>query len=177
MSDFTKRFSWCILLISFSVSVYSQDYQALIRQHLESGKAGLKFDPADINDLSITDSYEDVSTGLHYVYAQQRNNGVPIENAVINFVFKQQLIVLANSDRLVSQVMNKINQSQPITEVSEAVITAITRSTGPNPLRSAPVLIESSLGHSYKFKKPAAVLEDIPAQLLYKLNSQNQLIL
>ena len=177
MSDFTKRFSWCILLISFSVSVYSQDYQALIRQHLESGKAGLKFDPADINDLSITDSYEDVSTGLHYVYAQQRINGVPIENAVINFVFKQQLIVLANSDRLVSQVMNKINQSQPITEVSEAVITAITRSTGPNPLRSAPVLIESSLGHSYKFKKPAAVLEDIPAQLLYKLNSQNQLIL
>ena len=177
MSDFTKRFGGCLLLMCFGVLVIGQDYPTLIRGHLESLKSGKPFESADVSDLLITDSYEDVSTGLHYVYAQQRIDGLPIENAILNFVFKKNTILVSNSDRLVVNVISKLNKVKPLTDVSNAVITALNRSTGPSAFRAAPKLLHASTDHHYKFEKPTTIQEDIPAQLLYKLDDENKLIL
>lgn len=177
MSDFIKRFGWCMALHLLSGFAYGQDYQALIKQDLLSRQASLQASATDLSEIIITDSYSDQTSGLHYVYAQQKFNGIPIENAILNFIFKKQELVHANTDRLITQVQNKISSSTSSIAPSTAASTAIVRSNGPSYLRSQPQLLQAESELKFIFKKQEGIQEDIPVQLFYRLADEQKLIL
>lgn len=175
MGDFFKSTGLAVLFTFFYHHIPGQNPLLDIRAYLETNAPALQSEAGDLEDLVISDSHENAATGLNYVYVQQQYKGIPIENALLNFIFKEGKLVVANTDRLITNIQSKINSTRPGISPASAAATAMARSVGDSYLRALPRLVREESGHKYVFTKTANIQEDIPVALIYKINAVGNL--
>ncbi|HNT21771.1 MAG TPA: M36 family metallopeptidase [Saprospiraceae bacterium] len=175
MGEFFKSIGLAVLFILFHHEVPGQDPLRDIKAYLASNAPALQAEPVDLEDLVISDSHEDAGTGLKYVYVQQRYHGIPIENALLNFTFREGKLVFANTDRLVHGISSKIKSTRFSISPASAAATALARSVGDSYLRSLPRLVREESGNKYVFQKESNIQEDIPVALIYKTDAEGHL--
>jgi Zn-dependent metalloprotease len=80
------------VLTSWSVEAYErrnlgsreQDPLTIANQYIQSHLADWGLLPRDIAELDILNRYTDVNSGITRIYFQQKFNGIPIHNAILN---------------------------------------------------------------------------------------------
>ncbi|MEP7268945.1 MAG: M36 family metallopeptidase, partial [Saprospiraceae bacterium] len=156
---------------------HAQESIVKIKELITQKWALAHFPLNDISNFQITDQYTDENTGITYVYAQEYAGNIPIENAIANFAFKNNKAVVANLSPWVNNISEKLISASQVISASDAAITAIIPSTGKSFLRSKPqIKIKISENHVL-FEKPEQLLDDVPAELVYKIDEHQKLIL
>ena len=100
-------FVFCLL----ASKINAQPISKLIDSYLSGEVQKNKWLPSDVNDWLITDQYTDQSTGITYVYIQQRYSKIIVYNAISNFLIKDGKVLHFKSG-FIDHLDNKINTSQ-----------------------------------------------------------------
>lgn len=165
-----------LILFSCFLPLHAQK-EDLIQTSLQSKwlESGQSLD--DIAHYKIIDQYTDGKTNITYAYLQQYYLDIPIENAIANFAIKNNEVVVGNMDRWVGNLSQKIKFNSNSLTASDAVIQSLARSGIQQYLRSKPVVKTELNQHHLVFRKIEKVREDIPAQLVYKIQQDGNLVL
>lgn len=129
----------------------------------------------DIKQFKVIDHYTDDKTKVTYAYVQQYYQDIPIENAIANFAFKNDEAIVANMDRWNTNLSQKVQSTTGTLTASDAVIQSLSQSGNKIYLRSKPNIKFELNNNHILFGKNEYVREDIPAQLVYKVQKDGTL--
>ncbi|HEX5112749.1 MAG TPA: M36 family metallopeptidase [Saprospiraceae bacterium] len=120
---------------------------------------------SDIGGLTISKRYTDTQTGITRIYLQQRYNGIPVQNAILNVVINPEGKVIYAGNRFISRLDEKVNATVSKLSPDEAV-TALTKH-----LDIAPVSLQMKRSNDeseFIFDKGNFASEDVKASLCYQ---------
>lgn len=176
MTHFNKSISLTLLFFCSLLHAYSQT-ERLISQSISDKWKENQFPVEDINTYKIIDQYTDEKVGITYVYVQQYYQNVPIENAIANFAIKNKKLLVSNTDRFIDHLADKIQVASASISATDAVINSLAKSSGKTYLRSKPSIKHIYNQNELLFYKSEFVQEEIPAHLMYKLQTDGKLTL
>ena len=159
---FIKIFFISILFFS---SAFAQQHNKLISEYLKKELEKSKWLPGDISDWVITDEHTDKTTGITYLYIQQRHNKIVVYNAISNFVIKDGKVLYFKSG-FISGLKNKINTEKSKMNPEAAFSSTLKHlGKGKSSLKSINKNIASN---KYVYESPD--ISDVPVkiQLVYR---------
>ncbi len=113
-----------LLLIPF-VSI-SQNSLEQINTYLERYTKDYNFELQDLNNLTIDSQHYSESLNSDLYYMQQNYNGIPVYNAIGNFVLKDNRVIRFNhsfENKLEERINSTLAQITPIEAVNQAITT------------------------------------------------------
>jgi len=168
------KFRQSILLVcffSFAILTNAQDYETLIKDHLDANRSSFGITDQDIFGLVIKDEVFSKKSEATHVYATQKINNIEIFNGNINVAFKEGSIIHVASN-LQKNIASRVNTITPLLTPLQAASEA-TISLG---LGSADFsLIETVSPQEYILSKGGVSLEEIPIKLVYQPTEDNTL--
>ncbi len=106
----------CLLVLTFSpLSLNGQQLSAIdvALQSLENQQKNLHLEASDMQDVVVSDAYSSKHNGVHHVYLQQRYNGIPITNSLLNATIDRDLNPVSLKGQFVSAMVAKANATKP----------------------------------------------------------------
>ncbi len=176
-----KMYSFALCLFFIGQIIFAQQQNDPQKQQIEkivkdyltskitSKSAGLT--KGDIEGFEVTDVVPSLNPEINHVYANQKHNGIPIQNSAYKFTVKGNQVTW-EINQFIENVAAKVTSTKASLP-PEAAINALTADLG---LKSA-TLSRSSKSPSgiMQFKDTGISDGDITATEVYKLNSKNEL--
>lgn len=172
---FILKYSLRILILCGSLCSVTAQQEVVINKTILAKWAEAKNEIEDILHYKIIDQYTDDKNRVTYAYVQQYYKEIPIENAIANFAFKNDEVIVANVDRWIVNLAKKATSASHSLAASDAVIQSLARSGNQRFLRSKPDVKTEINNHHIVFKKTENVRDDIPAQLVYVVRHDGSL--
>ncbi|MCH2225393.1 MAG: T9SS-dependent M36 family metallopeptidase [Crocinitomicaceae bacterium] len=157
------RFVSLLILGLLSFSAFSQSFRKEIEASLEENRENLNLTKDDIQEWIITNQHD--YRDLTYVYIQQKYAGVPVYNAVANFVIKDGNITMIGNS-FIANISGKIQNSDGLISAKDAIQMA-SESLGQGRFESLK-LSEKEGDFDYIFSAQES-LEEIPVKQMYFL--------
>lgn len=153
-----------VLVVLFSSSAtFAQDYLTAIQEHLNTNRSALGVQTDDIQDFKISDEVLTRHNNVTHVYAEQRVNGIPIQNAMVNAAFRNGAIVFL-SETLESDLAARATVSNPTLNPIQAATSAAT-ALG---LGGSNFEIQSAVStQEFVLNTGDVSLENVPVRLVY----------
>jgi len=164
-------------VISMQVNA-QQDDKRFAMELVEKNSPAIGLSAKELNEVLVSSSYFDKSTGTQMVYLQQSYKGLPVYNQMIVLAFKNgQLISQAGSfNHSIEKFVNTGNVT-PVLTAARAIQAAL----ADRKIKSsaAPVLLNSMRnGHFVEFDKMGITSENITAELMWvPAEDRNEVIL
>lgn len=161
-----------VLVVLFSSSAtFAQDYLTSIQEHLTTNRSALGVQATDIQDFKISDEVLTRHNNVTHVYAEQRVNGIPIQNAIVNAAFRNGSIVFL-SETLESDVVARATVSSPTLNPIQAATSAAT-ALG---LGGSNFEIHSAVStQEFVLTTGNVSLENVPVRLVYAATEEGAL--
>jgi Zn-dependent metalloprotease len=99
----------------------NQNIQSKAIDYLKSNKEQLHLSSQDINDLIVTKSYKDESTGITHIFFRQTANNIELANSTIGMHLDAQGNVVYQTGDCYYDLKNKVNSSKPIINIENAI--------------------------------------------------------
>ena len=160
-----RLFLLSVLLSMFIIPVSAQQNVKLINQHLSAEREKNNWLPGDISDWIITDQYTDKTTGLTYVYIQQRHKKIAVYNAISNFLIKDVTIVHFKPG-IINHLESKVNASIPSLNPKDAFYSALVH-LGKEKVNFK-LLREDEERNTYLYEAPEISSSPVKIQLVYR---------
>ncbi|MGH1339333.1 MAG: T9SS-dependent M36 family metallopeptidase [Aureispira sp.] len=158
--------------MSLTAAAQTIEVQPTIQAFLDQEHKGLSLERSDVNSWIISSQHRSKQSGVTHVYIQQTHQGIPLFNGVANFALKDGKVV-SMGNRLVPQIANKAGQQQATVSPQRAIELAATALNLPSPQALEVVSVIDA--HRFEYGKSNISLEDIPVQLLYWLDANEEL--
>lgn len=155
-----------IILIGINGSANAQTDNKLINAFLLQEKEKNQWISSDIDNYNISDKYSDKTTGLTYIYTQQKHKNIIVYNAVSVFAVKENKVVYFTPG-IISHLQEKINAEKPSIKPEDALDAAFrhlnkSRKTAPRIIRT------ESEKNIYIYEAKDISNREIKVQLVYK---------
>ncbi len=148
----------------------------LAKDYLKIQASEWGLEESDLVDLHLQDAYTDKKNGATYLYFVQRYNGIPINNAILNVVLSKEQKVVNAGNRLVTNIVDKVNTTQSTIQPVEAILAAAQYfEVEALAAKATPVLKETKKPNDFVFEKGGLSNSDIPVNLTYQLTKKGQL--
>ena len=146
-------------------------------QLINANISSLGFSADDLNNLKISSSYKDNTSGVRYVYLQQTYKGIPVYNQMQVITFRNDKLLSITGDRI-NEVGQKVNISEGIPTVSaeSAVKTAISDRKLTSILVAVPINSKDN-GKFIEFGNMGVSRENITAQLMWVPDYKNKFLI
>ena len=166
-------FSLALMLLSGSIFAQIQTPLDIALRNLEQTKMDSKLVDSDITDMVVSDQYKDKLSGATFVYLMQRHNGIEIYNALYNVTISQDGKVISAGNRLIENIGQKVNTTQPSLDAQAALKSALTYLGS----TTTETLIQKERVNDKKFifGKGTFSHNDVPVQLKYQLTEDGNL--
>lgn len=169
-----KKIFVLLVAIGFSIeSLQAQSKESIVQDYLEKTSSELGLTDGDIQEWSVTDRSYSRQSGLHYIYAQQSFQGIPIQSAIANFAITNDQVVYAGN-RFVSNLSNRIQSTSPALSPIEAVNRAAQHLN--IVFEEAVRIQQASSSISYVINAGDISREDIPVKLQYVSSTESILL-
>ncbi len=136
-------------------------------QLVSVNRVALGLSADQLNNLIVSDSYQDNQTGIRYVYLQQTYKDIPVYNQIQVITFRNNK-VLSNSGNRIAMIDQKVNviSGSPSISAESAVMAAISdRRLTTN--QTATVLNRKDNGRTVEFGNMGLSRENIKARLMW----------
>jgi subtilisin-like proprotein convertase family protein len=167
----------CFVQISFAQSFDAEKSAAL--QLVKANQSALGLSADDANNLMVSVSYVDKTTGIRYAYLQQTYKGIPVYNQMQVVTFRNNA-VLSNAGGRISSIEQKVTVAggSPSLSAEAAVIAAISdRKLSAS--QSATAISRKQNGREVEFGNLGVSKENIVAHLMWvpSLTNPNEVAL
>ncbi|PKG41588.1 T9SS-dependent M36 family metallopeptidase [Psychroflexus sp. MES1-P1E] len=153
------------LLIFSSVSLVSAQTEIdIVKNYLEQKKSENLLLTDDFSDLILASQHFSKSTNADIIYAQQTYSGIPVHNAIGNFVIRNSSVKYAKYDYEVD-LASRISTQSPALTPEQALNTASTQLGIGNPTNIS--IVGSKSSNNLILSKSGVSIDDIPVQLVY----------
>ncbi|AFU68932.1 secreted fungalysin-like metallopeptidase [Psychroflexus torquis ATCC 700755] len=153
------------LLVFSSVSLVSAQTEIdIVKNYLEQKKSENLLLTDDFSDLILASQHFSKSTNADIIYAQQTYSGIPIHNAIGNFVLRNSSVKYAKYDYEVD-LASRISTQSPVLTPEQALNAASTLLGIGNPTNIS--IVGSKSSNNLILSKSGVSIDDIPVQLVY----------
>lgn len=135
-------------------------------KYIAENKSAIGINDNDLNNLVISSTYTDQSTGITMIYLQQTFKGIPVFNQMLVVAFKEGKLI-SNTGKMMNQLENL---TQGRSEVPSLTAENAVKQAFLEQKLSAPIVIAKSrteAGRKVDFGKPSGVTEDVTAELFW----------
>ncbi len=142
--------------------------------YLKSERKNLGLSEADVRNPVIHSKVYTEHNGLSHYYLKQRTEGIVIFNTMININVSREAQVISQGGNFVKDASQKSNASNPLLSAEQAVLAAAEH------LQLGRAEVPAAIKENDKkflVKNCSYSLRDIPIQLVYHHNDQDQLLL
>ena len=161
-----------LIALLCSTAVFGQLDQASIDRQLIQTGLSLGIQPADLQDVVISDQVLTKHNGITHVYVRQRHAGIEVYNGTANLTFQnQQLIHIA--ERLERNLAARATATTPGLSAQQAISAAAEALK----LRMSSATMVSQNAQEYVFSDPMLSQHDIPVKLMYLGGPEGELFL
>ena len=169
----TGVFSLMLMLFSSSIFAQTQTPLDIALRNLEEAKENSKLVDSDISDMIVTDQHQSSLSGATFVYLMQRHNGIEIYNAIYNVTISKEGNVAYAGNKLIDNISQKVNTTQPTLNADEALKFALTHLGS----TTTETFIQKERVNDKKFifEKGTFSHNDVPVQLKYQLMEDGNL--
>ena len=165
-----------IIILLGNSKINGQSNLSLAEQYLETNYKSQNLSEKDISEWIETDNYISNHNNVHHIYLQQTYNGVPVENAIMNFNIADNDKVLSVHSRFVPGLKDKVSGNKRISSL-QAVKESFKALNINIPIRLE-LLNRNRNKRSYtKYRKFENIDSDIISQLTYIQESPDKFVL
>lgn len=175
MRILTTRVTVFLFFVTIGFSAIGQeDYKQIISAYFDKNYTDYHLNKSDINSFVITDNYLTKHNQVRQIHIMQTRNNLRILNGTANITVSANKEVVQVTSRLIPKLpsANKVN-SEPGLSPSEALNSAC------NDLNIDYLGFQSKLikedGANYLYEKSTLALENIPVELVYWADRENEL--
>ncbi|MFK8010290.1 MAG: M36 family metallopeptidase [Saprospiraceae bacterium] len=164
-----------LFILCFPIILFSQDHNPLeiSLNHLESKQEIFGLTKTDISNYRISDSYTSKHNGVTHIYLQQQQEGIDLQNAIININVLPNGKILNSGNRFSADLKNRINSSSPSIEPIQALQTVINKFHSTN---SKPIRIQEKVNDKHSiFEHEGIALSPINVRLKYGIQKDNSI--
>lgn len=163
-----KKFHLLVLaLLSFTLiqAQVNQEDERVARGLISKYASEIGLSADDLNNFTISSTYETTGDGIRMVYLQQTYLGIPVHNQMQVLAFRYGKLLSVSGGRI-SQISQKVNQEtgRPQVTVSDAVRLALADAKLPSIQLSAPQVTDKG---NFNFGKLGVATYDIIAERIW----------
>ena len=160
-----------VCVFAFATLTNAQDYETIIKDHLEANRSSLGITDQDISGLTIDDEVFSRKSLTTHVYATQSINNIEVFNGNINVAFKDGVIIHVASN-LQKDIASRVNATSPVLNPMQAASNAAT-ALG---LGSSNFSLEQTISsQEFVLNHGGVSLEKVPVKLVYQPLEDNSL--
>ena len=153
---------------------FAQQNLKLLGNHLQLEANKNNWLPSDISEFNITDQYLDKSTGIEYVYIQQKHKNIIVYNAISVFAIKENKVGYFKSG-LIENLAKKVNADNPSISPNEAIVFALLHHDK-QVVSPAKLIDQKSILNQYIYSLPDISKTPVKVQLVYRQAEKNVLL-
>ena len=165
-----KNIYWPILIwvcfMGTTLTAQVAEPNEITARYLTESRESLKLTESDISDYEIANTVVSRHNKVTHVYLQQRHDGIPVRNAILNLNILESGEVFSVGNRFVANLAAQVNTSTPQLSMETAVKKLMSFA---NINSSAPLYIDRQVDDNHVIYNPAGLaLEPIEVKLAYQ---------
>ncbi len=160
-----------VCVFAFATLTNAQDYETIIKGHLEANKSTLGVTDQDISGLTINDEIFSRKSTTTHVYAIQKINNIEVFNGGVNVAFKDGVIIHVASN-LQKDIASRVNGVSPVLTPTQAAFQAATSLGLGNSNFS---LTETISPNQFVLNQGGVSIDEVPVKLVYQPTEDNTL--
>ena len=160
-----------VCVFAFATFTNAQDYETVIKDHLEANRSTLGITDQDISGLTINDEVFSRKSSTTHVYATQTINNIEVFNGGVNVAFKDGTIIHVASN-LQKDIASRVNAVSPVlTPIQAASNAAATLGLGSSDFS----LNQTVSSQEFVLTQGGVSIEEVPVKLVYQATEDNAL--